>query len=103
MGILIAIIISILLIYVNRFKEYMERSKYRGTTKFKIIDAMWRISLPLCFGILGFIWPIDLITYMTDDLKVMKEMAMTYSLCFIVSFFIMCILMIRLGKLKIDR
>ncbi len=103
MGISIAATISIALIYVSRFKEYMEGSKYRATFQFKIIDAMWRIALPICFGLFGFLWPIDLITYMTDDQRIMREMAKIYSLSFVVSFFVTCIILIRLGKLEIKR
>jgi len=102
MGISIGVLIGYLLIFVDRFKEYMELRHHNKIILFKIIDALWRVALPLCFGLVGFLMPIEWISFITDSPASAKEMAKTYSWSFVVCCFVMCIILIKSGKIKID-
>ncbi len=92
------------MIYVGRFKEYILRKKKEEQTKLiTIVDVLWRIMLPIVFGLLVFIFPAQVIYFFAGKEHAMKNIGMVYLLGFIISFFIFSFILIKLGKIKIAR
>lgn len=100
-GVLMGLAVSLSLIYVNRFKEYMDFKKERGTKWLKLFDASWRIFLPIAFGLIVFVGPIKLLCLLISEELIIKQLSSIYLFAFFSSFFIFIFLLIKTGKIQV--
>jgi hypothetical protein len=94
---------SISLVYVNKFKEYIAVRKKTEGNYWKIIDLSWRISLPILFGFICLIVPLNLMCYFVDDKSIIDTLSSIYLFSFVGCFFISLFVLIKLGKIRKDK
>jgi NhaP-type Na+/H+ or K+/H+ antiporter len=98
-AIVLGLAVSFSLVYVNIFKEYASKKKTESNY-WKIIDFTWRVSLPILFGFICLIVPLNLMCYFVDDESTIDALSSIYLYSFIGCFFISLFVLIKLGKIK---
>lgn len=93
--------ISFLLVYIGRFKVFMDSRKKSGSFWVKVIDLLWKVLLPLLFGLFALIMPTKILCFFIVDENTVKALSSLYLYSFILSFFICVFLLIRFRKIKI--
>jgi len=101
-GLLMGLAISLSLIYVNKFKEYMIFKREEGSLWLKLFDATWRIFLPVAFGLIVFVGPIKLLCLLISEEHNIKQLISIYLFTFFPSFFIFIFLLIKKGKIQVS-
>jgi hypothetical protein len=99
-GISMGLFIGVLLIYIGKFKEYMDLKKTNGNLMIKLLDLLWRVSLPILFALISFLLPIQILCFLFNDPILIKSLSKIYSYSFVPSFFVCMFLLIRMGKIK---
>ena len=99
-GMLMALFVSFLLIYIVKFKEYMVIKKKDGNMWFDLMDIFWRISLPILFGLVTILVPIKTLCFFVTDVNLIKSLSSYYIYFFVPSFFIFMFILIKSGKIK---
>ena len=92
------------MIYVSKFKDYVIRKKNEKKSTFmKVIDYLWRILLPIIFGIIAFAIPAKIIFLFLNRRFGMENTSsffIVYLSGFLLCFGITIISLIKLGKIK---
>ena len=99
-GILMSLATSFSLIYVNKFKVYMDFKKKSGGFCLKVLDTTWKILLPVLFGLVTLIMPIKILCFFITDSNIIKDLGSFYLYSFIFSFFICILFLIKRGKIR---
>jgi len=99
----IGIVASLSLVYISKFKEFFINKKEDSANFWGIADFIWRISLPVLFGIIALIMPVKIIYYFFDNKYIINDLSSIYLFFFAPSFFISIFLLIKVGKIKIDK
>ena len=102
-AIVLGLAVSFSLVYVNIFKEYVAKKKKTESNYWKIIDFTWRVSLPILFGFICLIVPLNLMCYLVDDKNIIDSLSSIYLYSFIGCFFISLFVLIKLGKIKSNK
>jgi len=88
------------LIYISSFKEYMIAKKRDGNRLITILDAFWRILLPITFGIISLIMPSQLFCVFIKNGDMVKKLSSIYLYTFVFCFFLSVFVLVKLGKIK---
>jgi hypothetical protein len=99
-GVFMGFTIFSMLIYIGKFKEYMDIKKNSGNLMIKLLDLLWRILLPIMFALISFMLPIQIFCFLFNDPILIKSLSKIYSYSFVPSFFICMFLLIKAGKIK---
>ncbi len=102
-GISMGLFIGLSLIYIGKFKEYMDIKKTNGNPMIKLLDLLWRVSLPILFALISFLLPIQILCFLFNDPILIKSLSKIYSYSFVPSFFVCMFLLIKMGKIKMTK
>lgn len=100
----IGVSLGFLMIYVGKFKDYVIRKKNEKKSNFmKVVDILWRILLPIIFGIIAFAIPAKIIFLVLNQrlgIENTSSYFLLYLCGFLISFGTSMIIFIKLGKIK---
>lgn len=99
-AICLGLAMSFSLMYVSKLKGYIADRKMKGGGCWNTIDVLWRILLPILFGTISLIAPVNLMCYLTDDKSTIDTLSSIYLFTFVGCFFISLFILIKLGKIK---
>ncbi len=88
------------IIYINKFKEYMEGKEHK-IFWFKALDLLWRILLPVVF-VTFLVISIDLFRIYFGKSNLVENLISVYIVSFVVSLFVFILVFIKLGKIKVN-
>lgn len=100
-AIIMGIAMSYSLVYISKFKEYMILKKQDGKRLLVVIDLLWRILIPITFGVISLIMPSQLLCFFIKNGDIVKRLSTIYLYTFIFCFFLSAFILIKLGKIKI--
>ena len=89
------------LVYISKFKELMIEKKQDGKRLLIIIDLLWRILIPITFGVISLIMPSQLLCFFIKNGAIVKSLSSIYLYTFIFCFFLSAFILVKLGKIKI--
>ena len=89
------------LIYISNFKEYMIVKKRDRNRLLAILDVLWRILLPITFGVISLIIPSQLFCFFFKNGDVVRRLSSIYLYTFVFCFFLSVFVLIKLGKIKV--
>jgi Na+-driven multidrug efflux pump len=99
-AIIMGIAMSCSLIYISSFKEYMIAKKRDRNRLLTILDMLWRILLPITFGIISLIMPSQLFCFFIKNGDMVKKLSSIYLYTFVFCFFLSVFVLVKLGKIK---
>jgi hypothetical protein len=102
-GVAIGFGLSLALIPVSKLKEYMESTSRNQTVGLRVLDSLWRISLPILLGLLGFYLPAQVLCVIMNKSNLINEVTSIYFYSFTASYFLSCIVLIITGRIKIKK
>jgi len=100
-ALIMGITMSYSLVYISKFKEYMIAKKQDGKRLLIIIDLLWRILIPITFGVISLIMPSQLLCFFIKNGAIVKSLSSIYLYTFIFCFFLSAFILVKLGKIKI--
>jgi hypothetical protein len=102
MSMLVGLGIGFFMLYVGKFKTYIEEKSNNENKFFKAIDIIWRVTLPFIFLLFFLIIPGQIIYLWINVLCEMKisRFITIYLFCFIFIFILVMIVLIKTGKIK---
>jgi hypothetical protein len=89
------------LFQMSRLKEYVGKRGPFQNKWLEYLDISWRIILPIIFGYISLIAPIDFLCWFFRDANQIKSFSSYYFYSFIPSFFLSLFLLIKVGKIKV--
>jgi Na+-driven multidrug efflux pump len=101
-AIIMGIAMSYSLVYISKFKEYMIAKKQDGKRLLILIDLLWRILIPITFGVISLIMPSRLLCFFIKNGDIVKSLSSIYLYTFIFCFFLSAFILVKLGKIKIN-
>jgi len=100
-AIIMGLAMSYSLIYISSFKEYIIVKKRDRNRLLTILDVLWRILLPITFGVISLIMPSQLFCFFFKNGDVVKRLSSIYLYTFVFCFFLSVFVLIKLGKIKV--
>jgi hypothetical protein len=90
------------MLYVGKFKTYIEEKSNNGNKYIKAIDIIWRVTLPFILLLFLLIIPGQIIYLWINVLCEMKisRFITIYLFCSIFTFVLVMIVLIKAGKIK---
>ncbi len=99
-AILVALGVSALLVYVNKFKKYIVVEKRQRNFWLYGFDILWRIALPVLFGFAAIWFPVKIIWFFVEDISLMKKLGSYYLCSFVPTFFVFMYILMKMGIIK---
>jgi hypothetical protein len=99
----LSLVMSFSMMSISKFKEYIAIKKKTDGNYWKIIDLSWRIALPIFFGFVFLIVPLNLMCYFVDDKSIIDTLSSIYLFSFVGCFFLSLFVLIKLGKIRKDK
>lgn len=100
-AIVMGLAMSCSLIYISSFKEYLIAKKRDRNRLLTILDVLWRILLPITFGVISLIMPSQLFCFFIKNGDMVKRLNSIYLYTFVFCFFLSVFVLVKLGKIKI--
>ena len=100
-GISMGLFMGLMLIYIGKFKVYMDLKKTNENLMIKLLDLLWKVLLPIMFALVFFLLPIQIFCFLFNDVMLIKSLSKIYSYSFVPSFFICMFFLIKTGKIKV--
>ena len=104
---IVAVGLSVFLVYVDRLKKYMlEKRKRDDGVLLGVIDAIWRILLPVVCGVFAFLLPLLVIQWWAENTVIVLDkctVSSTYLCSFVLWLIVSMVVAIRCGKFNISR
>ena len=100
-SLIMGITMSYSLVYISKFKKYMIEKKQDGKRLLIVIDLLWRILIPITFGIISLIMPSQLLCFFIKNGDLVNSLSSIYLYTFIFCFFLSAFILVKLGKIKI--
>lgn len=104
-GVLMGISMSIACIFFGKFKKYILRKKEETQTIYvKALDILWRLLLPIVFGIISLAIPakvIYIVLNRTYGVENTSSFFLIYLCAFLFSLGTFIFILVKLGKIKV--
>ncbi len=86
------------LVYVDKLQVYFAKNQNRSNF-FKFFGFLFRLSIPISFGAIGFLFPFKIIRYFSKG-ELAKNLLSIYIYVFVFIFIAVLLLHIKQGKIK---